>query len=182
MKKIACIALGLITLALSTPKVSAQDTNTDSHTLNISIAELSLINIAGASGITTITLSPTTTTAGAAPTAAANSSLWLNVTSVVTAQTRTINVKTSATIPGFDIKVQAASCTSGDGTFGTVVGSPVTLTTSDQPIITAIGTCYTGTGTSSGYNLTYQAVANTNFENVTASNGSATITYTITNN
>jgi hypothetical protein len=91
MKKIACIALGLFSLALSTPKVSAQDTNTDSHTLNISIAELSLINIAGGAGITTITLSPTTTTAGAAPTAATNSSLWLNVTSVVTAQTRTIN-------------------------------------------------------------------------------------------
>jgi hypothetical protein len=181
MKK-AILIFGLILFAgFATQVASAQDTNTDSHTLNLNLSELALINIVGSSG-TTITLAPTTTTAGELPTVTENTSLWLNVTSVISCtETRTINVKTSAVIDGFDVKIAAAACTSGTGTFGSVAGSALTLTTSDQALVTGIGSCYTSTGVSSGYNLTYSTIANTGFGSARANNTPITITYTITN-
>ncbi|MFM9943589.1 MAG: hypothetical protein ACKVQB_09225, partial [Bacteroidia bacterium] len=70
----------------------------------------------------------------------------------------------------------------GAGTTGTP-SSIITLSTSDQTLISAIGTCYTGDGTSKGHNLTYSlATTAYNLIKYTASPTSITVTYTITNN
>ena len=144
------------------------------------------MTIYGASG-NTITLAPTTASAGTIIADDPNSALYLVVTSTVTSSfvdlvetvdTRDITVSIDAAIPGFDIKVAAAAPTGGDGTFGTAVTTPFTLTTSPQNIVSGIGSCYTGVGTL-GYNLTYSLVKNT-YANIRAKNNAVTVTYTIT--
>ena len=116
----------------------------------------------------------------------ANSSLWLNYSSVVTttsaAAGRTISVKTSALIPGVDIKVAAATpvMTNGSGTGG-AGSAALILTATDQGIVSGIGSCQTGTGTGSGSQLTYNVLANlATYSSLIASTPTVTVTYTMT--
>ena len=65
-------------------------------------------------------------------------------------------MKSSGTVAGLDLKVLSGAATSdGKGTKGTAAGTALTLTTSDQDIITGIGSCHTGNGDGKGHNLTY---------------------------
>ena len=120
-----------------------------------------------------------------APTA--NSSLWLNYYSSVVSTTssaagRTISVKTSALIPGVDIKVAAATpvMTNGSGTGG-AGSAALILTATDQGIVSGIGSCQTGTGTGSGSQLTYNVLANlATYSSLIASTPTVTVTYTMT--
>ncbi len=168
--------------------MNAQDTNTASHLVDISIPEVAIIDIETAEASTTISLG------GTAPTEAGeavvfggtDNTLWLNYSSIVgdTETSRNVSVSYVGTLPGgMDLKVVAATdAGNGDGTVGTP-SAEVSLTTTDQNIITGIGSAYTADGVSNGHQLTYTldvdttagSYANLNFDDDTQ----LTITYTL---
>lgn len=183
------LTLGL--LAVST-LAFAQDDGDDVHQVTISVPEVALLDIEAASS-TTISLGPTAPTEAGSPitfTSATDNSLWLNYSSIIgstTESSRTVTAQiTSGTVPaGMTLSVVAgADAGNGDGTVGTPTAA-VTLSGSAQNIITAIGSCYTGTGTSNGHQLTYTlaldaasgSYANLDFDDA----GNINVTYTITN-
>ena len=181
-KKISLIALAFAALFVSNSSF-AQDGLTASHAISYSVPKVALVDVEGGSSISLSLVAPTEAGLGM-DMSASNSSLWLNYSSTTaSAATNTVSVKTDVTLPGVALKVLAGSdAGAGDGTVGTP-SSIVTLSTSDQTLISAIGTCYTGSGTSAGHNLTY-SLATTGYSLIkyTATPASVTVTYTITNN
>lgn len=113
---------------------------------------------------------------------AANTTKWINYTSAIAPAglTRRITASVNQTIPGVDIKIQAATASgAGGGTFGTPSGL-ITLTTTATTIISGIGGAFTGNGANNGHRLTISLTQNT-YANLSArTNTSVVITYTIT--
>ncbi|AZB34394.1 hypothetical protein [Chryseobacterium bernardetii] len=185
------VAMSLFAAAIS-GNVNAQDTNTDGHTITVSIPEVALVDIEPAA-TKNITLGFTAPTEAGNPIipSAANNTLWLNYSSIKSDAdpSRNVSVKLNAVIPGVDVHVTAAAATgSGGGTLGTSAGL-LTLSAADQTIISGIGSAYTGNGTNNGHNLTYALVAGSgpggvaNYADLLATaTTSATVTYTISDN
>lgn len=93
---------------------------------------------------------------------------------------------TSGTVPGgMVLKVTAgAAAGSGDGTLGGTAGV-VTLDGTAQNVVTAIGSCYTGDGTTNGHQLTYalELDAGGNYADLDINDATTLeITYTLTDN
>src|SRR5690606_17013595 len=150
-----------LTLAISCVAIPvclhAQDTETDNHTIGITISEVALVDIEPG-GSKNITMNFTAPTEAGMPLTAptTNNALWLNYSSIKSTANpvRTISVKLTALLPGVDVKVTAAAATgSGDGALGTPAAQ-LTLTAADQTIISDIGSAYTGDGANNGHNLT----------------------------
>ncbi|CAA7390428.1 hypothetical protein [Chryseobacterium fistulae] len=192
MKKLKTnLALSFAALAISA-SLSAQDTNTDNHTITISIPEVALVDIepAASKNITLGFTAPTEAGNPVTPTTS-NTTLWLNYSSIksVADPTRNVSVKVNAVIPGIDINVTAASATgSGAGTLGTP-SAQLTLSASDQTIVSGIGSAYTGNGANNGHNLTYALAAGSgpggiaDYADLQATLSTvATVTYTISDN
>ncbi|KPH12220.1 hypothetical protein [Chryseobacterium sp. ERMR1:04] len=192
MKKIKfSLAMSLFALAFSA-HVNAQDTNTDNHTITISIPEVAIVDIEP-SATKNITLGFTAPTEAGQPLlpSASNTTLWLNYSSIksVADPTRNVTVKLDAIIPGIDIHVTAAAATgAGAGTLGTP-SAQLTLSAVDQTIVSGIGSAYTGNGTSNGHNLTYALAAGSGPGGVAAyadlqatATTTAKVTYTISDN
>lgn len=162
----------------------AQDNTTDAHTVTIGVPEVALVDVepAAAKNISLNYTAPTE--AGNPLEAATNTDLWLNYSSVKSSSnpTRTVTVMVDQVIGGADLKVLASSDNGGGA--GTV-GSPsseVTLTTTDQTLISGIGSCYTGDGSSKGHNLTYSLALGGTYADLEAAVGTTvTVTYTISN-
>lgn len=192
MKKLKfTLAVSLVAVAFSAT-LNAQDTNTDNHTITISVPEVALVDIEPAA-TKNITLGFTAPTEAGQPLVAnaANSTLWLNYSSIksVADPTRNVSVKLNAIIPGIDIHVTAAAATgSGGGTLGTPAAQ-LTLSAADQTIISGIGSAYTGNGANNGHNLTYALAPGSGpggvavYADLQATATSvATVTYTISDN
>ncbi|WP_080776584.1 hypothetical protein [Chryseobacterium phocaeense] len=172
--------------------LKAQDTNTDNHTITISVPEVALVDIEPAA-TKNITLGFSAPTEAGNPVTAApsNNTLWLNYSSIksVADPTRNVSVKVNALIPGIDIQVTAAAATgSGAGTLGTPAAQLI-LSAADQTIISGIGSAYTGNGANNGHNLTYALAAGSGPGGVAAyadlqatATTVATVTYTISDN
>lgn len=170
----------------------AQDSKIASHTVQIVIPEVALLDLetSGSSSITVTAVSPTEAGNPLDFTTATNSNLWINYSSIVGSSSdpsRTVSANiTTGTIPGgVDLKVVAASdAGQGSGTVGTTA-SALTLSSSAQTLISGIGSAYTGNGTSKGHNLTYTLAAksgdyaNIDFDDSPAS---VTVTYTLSDN
>ena len=186
-----------ITLSLfiifSTAVGFAQDDTDDFHTVAISIPQVALVDIESTVGSNNLTLGFTAPTEAGDPLGdpTNDTSLWLNYSSIKSAAgiTNTVSVKLDAVLPGVDINVTAAAAAPsvGDGTLGTVTGAAVTLTTGDLPIVSNIGSSYTGDGSGAGHNLTYSVDGATtgtaNYEDLVATSGTTvTVTYTISDN
>lgn len=177
------LGLGLA-LVLAANISFAQDTHTDNHTIGLTIPAVALLDIEpAASKNISMSFSATGLEAGEPITSSvANSSLWLNVTSIVPASiTRKVTASVSDNVPtGTTLKVTAASYAgSGEGTFGTP-GSQISLATTAASLITGIGSCYTGNGASNGYNLTYVWERNSgSFASLLNATTSVTVTYTL---
>jgi hypothetical protein len=182
MKKLSFAIVAFLGLGLGFT-ANAQDDNDDTHLVTIVINEHSIIDIEpnGSKNITQTFVAPTEAGNGLT-TPAANASLWLNYSSIIsTGETRTISVKASVLVPGVAISVLAAAPVVAGGNGGT--GSTVVLTAADQPIITGIGSVYTGDGASAGSNVTY-TLSNpvANYGSIVAGSTDVTVTYTISNN
>lgn len=185
------LAMSLATFALSS-NLRAQDTNKDNHTVTISVPEVALVDIEPAA-TKNITLGFTAPTEAGNPVIpnTANSTLWLNYSSIksVADPTRNVSVSVNAIIPGIDIHVTAAAATgSGGGLLGTPTAQ-LTLSATDQIIISEIGSAYTGNGANNGHNLTYALAAGSGPGGVAVyadlqatATTVATVTYTISDN
>lgn len=178
----------IIALSIST-NLNAQDTNTDNHTITISIPEVAILDIepAATKNITLGFIAPTEAGNPIVP-SSPNNSLWLNYSSIKSTDnpTRNVSVKLGSVIPGIDINVTAGAATGlGGGTLGTP-SALLTLSAADQTIISGIGSAYTGDGATNGHNLTYALVAGgsaSNYEDIEASASTvAMVTYTISDN
>jgi hypothetical protein len=155
------LALTFAAFALSA-NLKAQDTKTDNHTLTISVPEVALVDIepAATKNITLGFTAPTEAGSAVIPNAA-NTTLWLNYSSIKSDAdpTRNVSVSVNEIIPGIDIHVTAAGATgSGGGTLGTPAAQ-LTLSATDQTIISGIGSAYNGNGANNGHNLTYALAA-----------------------
>lgn len=98
--------------------------------------------------------------AGAAVTGVSNSDMFLRLSSLVPGGTnREVTVRiSSGSVPlGTKLSVVAAPCTiaNSGGSLGSVISTPIILSTINQNLILTIGSCYTGTGYNDGYQLTY---------------------------
>ncbi|WP_265429900.1 hypothetical protein [Chryseobacterium sp. YIM B08800] len=185
------LAMSLAIFSLSS-NLKAQDTYTDNHTVTISVPEVALVDIEPAA-TKNITLGFTAPTEAGNPVTpnTANTTLWLNYSSIksVADPTRNVSVSVNAIIPGIDIHVTAAAATgSGGGTLGTPAAQ-LTLSATDQTIISGIGSAYTGNGANNGHNLTYALAAGSGPGAVAAyadlqatASTVATVTYTISDN
>lgn len=170
--------LGLFTSAVS---VYAQDTQSDNHTLTITVPEVAILDIEGGSSISLGYTAPVEAGLGVA--GASNSDLWLNYSSIKSSinPTRTVSVKLSETVGGADIKLTTGAYSgSGSGTTGTVTGE-ITLSTTDQTIVSDIGSCYTGDGVNNGHNLTYKLDVGGTYADLEKLTTPVTVTYTISN-
>ncbi len=181
------------TLVATATIVSAQDDNDDVHDVVVSIPEVALVDLESATG-TSINLGPAAPTEAGLPldfSAQTNSAIWLNYSSVKSTlndATRDVSAKISTgTLPaGMTLTVtSAADAGNGDGAMGTTAGA-VALTTTDQDVITGIGSAYTGTGVNNGHNLTYAlslSVAAGSYAAIDADDATTVqITYTISDN
>lgn len=165
----------------------AQDAATDAHTVQITIPNVALVDIEP-SGSKNIALAFTAPTEAGEPVVAptANTALWLNYSSIVAGtSTRNIQVRvTSGTLPsGTDLTVQAAAPTGGEGTLA-AAGSVITLSTTNQSLLSGIGSAYTGDGANNGHQLTYNlALASGGYANLKSdASTTVTVTYTIADN
>lgn len=182
MKK---VIFGAVLVALFVIETKA-DGLTDSHTVTIKVPEVALVDVEPAASKNVVLTYTAPTEAGLALTGATNSTLWLNYSSIKSSAnpTRTVSVKVDQVILGINLKVSAAADAGGGaGTKGTPAGAALTLTTSDQQLITGIGSCYTGDGANSGHNLTYEVDLSGTYADLEAdAAGTAlTVTYTISN-
>ncbi len=187
--------------ALSTCVLTArgQDQSSDNHKVKFKIPEIALLDIESGGADKTVTLAieaPTQAGKNVNLSNAVNNSLWLNYTSIVNKNsssldnTRKVTAKISeGSIPlGLDLKVQAGTASAdGMGNKGSPVGSGIVLNSSDQDIITGIGSCYTGNGNGKGHQLSYSLELKNNGNDFNLldnnlDNTEITITYTITDN
>lgn len=188
MKKI--IVFGILCIGLSFVGFS-QDANTDNHTLTVTIPEVALLDLETSTN-KNFTLAFTAPMGGEAgrriQNPLPNADIWLNYTSIVTASgpdiSRDVNVTSSIINPGGTaFSASAASDVgAGAGAVGTSLGN-VSVDNSVQPIITNVGSCYTGNGPSKGHRITYNAnVVNANYALLRVGTTVMVITYTLTDN
>lgn len=153
-----CLVLAFTLLSIN---AKAVDTNVASSTLTLGVPEVSLLRANG--GV--ITLSLQHQDAGMSiETSKSDSTTRLLVSSVITSATRTLSAKiTAGTIPsGTLLKLIAMQPNASFvGTSGSLAAQ-VTLDATDRPVVTGIGTCYSGTGASDGYPLKFTYSLDTN--------------------
>ncbi|GAA4166905.1 hypothetical protein GCM10022217_41350 [Chryseobacterium ginsenosidimutans] len=154
---------------------------TGSKTVAVTLPIVTLLDIEPTGTIAMNFTAPTE--AGQPLTAPAqNITKWINYTSAIAPAglTRRVTASVNQTIPGVDIRLQAAAAAgSGGGTLGTPTAQ-VTLSTTAVNIITGIGGAFTGNGANNGHRLTISLVVN-NYANLnTRTNTPVIITYTIT--
>lgn len=164
----------------------AQDTQTDNHQISVVVPVVALLDLetAATRNFTASFTKPTNDEAGEkilAP--AANSTIWLNYTSIQAGTTtKKVNVKASALVDGVDIHLVAAAAAGGAGTLGTPTAG-FNLSTTDQTLISDIGSAYTASGATSGHQLTYTFVAaDANYANLRSGSTNVTVTYTLADN
>jgi hypothetical protein len=177
MKKISLIIASLI----FSVGVAVADGPDASHQVTITVPSVALIDVEGGTSISFSLTAPTEAGLGfVAP--AANSELWLNMTSIVS-QSKTRNITVQMNNPlsaALSLKVTAADdAGNGHGTFGTAGNTLISTSAAD--LITGIGSGYTGDGANSGYNLSYELVINeANYADLYAITQTVEVTYTLT--
>ena len=165
---------------ISIPMALCQYTNA-STTFRIRVSEASVIKI---TPTTPITVYMKAITAGASLSNSTNNSSYLKITSIVPwgAKRKVEACITNGNPPnGTLLKLAASPCSTGSGTFGSVDPQITLAKNINKRIIYNIGSCYTGIGTTDGYNLTYSwELDPNNLSELTAfSTTAAFITFTI---
>lgn len=190
MKKITLPILSLVFTVLSV-SINAQDTNSANHNIVIGVPNVALLDIESGGANNDINMSFAVPAEAGLPITpvADNNTLWLNYSSIKKTSTysRTVAVSLGTVIPGVAIKVTAAAHTGGGaGTFGLTSGQ-VTLTTAAQPILTGIGSAWTGDGNTNGHQLTYNVSyggagtgpGTANYADLVVNSNTVVVTYTL---
>ena len=174
MTKARILVLTIMVLMVGSVGVFALS-DTASHTVTMQVNEIALIDLNDITAITLTTNAPTN--GGEAVTGDTDGSKLLQYTSLVAAGlTRNITVQADLATPapaGTSLKL-AAVVPGGCGT----AAPQVTITNAAQSLITAIGSCATGTG-ASGAALTYTFSVDTVALLVVGATTSPTITFTL---
>jgi hypothetical protein len=184
----------LIVLCSTNSIVTAQDDDEFNNTLSIDIPEVAIMDIESEAGksISLIIEAPTEAGNSIDLTAAVDSSLWLNYSSVrsqTSEPTRSIYAKViSGSVPsGLKLRVKPQPY-SGNGDGGLGLPSNGTngrvLAGNDRRIIRSIKTCYTGDGAGNGHRLIYSLeYRNNQYKNIDFDDSNTvTVLYTITDN
>lgn len=91
------------------------------------------------------------------------------------------NLTSGSVPPGTVLTLVSAPCTTTNsgGDLGTP-SAPITLSTTEQKIVTGMGDCYTGTGDLDGYQMTFTLEPSAgNFGQIVAGTYSVTVTFTL---
>ncbi len=172
--------------------VNAQDAEDANNTLSIDIPEVAIMDIEseGGQSISLIVEAPSEAGNMIDLTAAVDSSLWLNYSSVrsqAVESSRAIYAKViGGSVPsGLKLRVKPQPYTgTGDGDLGLPSNGTNgrVLVATDRKIIRNIKTCYTGDGTGNGHRLIYSLEFRNNKYNKLDFDDSNTVTvlYTIT--
>ena len=171
--RIGRISIALLaSLLVASAGYSASDS--DNQTVNLNINEVAEIT-AGATVTMTIV---GTGTPGTQPVNPTDSSSNLQYTSIVDAGVRKIQAKlVAATVPaGTSLKLTASGLGAGEGT----ATSQITLSTTDQDLITGIGSVATGAAATDGPTLDYVWSINTMGSLDFGADAVATVTFTLT--
>jgi hypothetical protein len=163
----------------------AQDTNTASHQVSITVPTVSLVDIEGPGGSNSINLVFTAPTEAGLGLVAPqpNSDLWLNLTSTAknASEGKSVHASMTGTLPkGIDLILKTDNATTGYGNIGSA-GTEIILDGTNQTVIKGIRSGFTGNGVSNGFQLTYTLDFNdedyaTLYNDISA----LTITYTMT--
>lgn len=171
---------------LSGRAVAQSDTQTDNHQISVVVPVVALLDLetSASKNFTASFTKPANDEAGdkiVAP--AANSTIWLNYTSIQAGNTtKKVAVKASTLVAGVDIHLVAATAVGGAGTKGTPTAG-FNLLTTDQTLISDIGSAYTSSGPTSGHQLTYTFIADdANYAALRSGNTDVTVTYTLADN
>jgi len=176
MKKLIVLALiGFVVVAGAFAQTTAV------HDIAIVVPIVQAIALNSTTSITLNVVAPATP--GDAPTGETNNSKYLRYTVVTaTSQKVTVQITTGAYPGGITLSVQAVPGSGGSGA-GQGTGStqviPVSPTAAAN-LITAIPSCYTGTGATDGAQLIY-TMNITPASLVQGGGSTVTVTYTITN-
>ena len=173
----------MVACFMLTMNVSAQDSETSNHSLDMGIPEVCLLDTdAGA-----ISLELTTTEAGAQITGGSGTG-YGQVSSIVgAAETRTITASITGIPSGTALNVDTAIPSNGNqgGTLGTGTSSIELVNAAGAvTLVTAMGSCFTGTASSDGFVFSYTWDAGDvgDYGSIVATTGStATVVLTITN-
>lgn len=177
-------ALLLIFISLLSAGVSVAQDYTAGDIITLNVQNFCLI----ATNQAPVSLTLYSSAAGTPVTSVSNSDVFVKISSVVPANThRTMTSRISGGVvpQGTKLSLVAASCTvaNSGGSLGTVVSTPIVLSSTDQNIVTLIGSCYTGTGYNDGYKLTYTWYPNsptTNYQLLRATSSPTALTIVLT--
>ena len=176
MKKYRLFILLTVALLVTVFTVNAAS-DTASHDVTMNVTEIVLLDLNDTAAVVLNTTTPTN--GGEDPIGSTDSSKLLQYTSLVpTGQTRSLTVQwggTDAAPAGTSLSLEATSVPAGCGT----AAPSVTLSSVAQPLITAIGSCATGTG-ANGAQLTFTFSVDTVTSLVVGDNKTVTLTYTLT--
>ena len=183
-KRFAGIA-SLLMLVVATMGFAQQ--RSDAHAINFTIPNIYVIDVDNNGGSTApgttvgITLSDPTEPGAQPAVAYSNNDNYLNYTSVVTATSKhKIDAKLDQLLPGVNIRLTATAPAGGYGTLGTSAATSLTLTTTDQKVMQAIGSCWTGTTGTSGAALVYDITFDdANFDDLLTASPVRNVTFTI---
>ncbi len=155
MKK-TILTLGALAICLSMGIKMQAQTNSADHAISLGLAEVALLGTQ--SGPVNLVLSGSLAAGEAVLAEKSDSSAYIQYSSVISeGSPRTLYAKYTGTVPPGTflkalVKVPGAN-SSGD--FGTPIATAVTLAATDNALVTNIGSCYSGTVATDGYNLKY---------------------------
>lgn len=137
----------------------AQDSESASHQVKITVPTVSLVDIEGPGGSNSINLVFTAPTEAGLGLVAPepNSDLWLNLSSTAknASEGKSVHASMNGTLPaGITLKLKVDNATTGSGNKGDA-GDEITLDATNQNVITGIKSGFTGNGVSKGFQLTY---------------------------
>lgn len=124
--------------------------------ITLSVQDFALIDTNHAPII--LNLGPTVAGEPAQP--VSNSDMFLKFSSIVPGSTNrevTVRIASGSVPAGTFLKLQSAACTTlnSGGRLGSPNPNPLFVSNVDQDLISLIGSCYTGTGYTDGFQLTY---------------------------
>lgn len=155
MKKFV-LTLGVLAISLSMGMKMQAQTNTADHAISLGLPEVALLGTQ--SGPVNLQLSGALAAGEAIEASKSDSSSYIQFSSVISeGSTRTLYAKYTGTVPaGTFLKALAMNPgVNASGDFGTLIATDVTLSTTDNALVTDIGSCYSGTAADDGYNLKY---------------------------
>lgn len=155
MKKII-LTLAVLAVSLSMGVKMQAQTNSSDHAISLGLPEVALLGTQ--SGPVNLQLSGALAAGDAVEASKSDSSAYIQFSSVITdGSPRTLYAKYTGSIPaGTFLKALVKDPgINASGDYGTLIATDVTLSNTDNILVTDIGSCYSGTAADDGYNLKY---------------------------